>query len=107
PWPDLAKRVEGPVDMRLRGTLGREWNGGGDIVLNRGTVFGVEVTEWRLPVSFSFSPRSGRGQVEVQETSAQVGHGRVQGKASIAWGDSARVDGQVRFFGVDLGTLLH
>jgi translocation and assembly module TamB len=106
PWPDLAKRFEGPVDMRLRGTFGREWNGGGDVVLNRGTVFGVEVSEWRLPVNFSFSPRSGRGQVEVQETSAQVAHGRAQGKASIGWGDNARVDGQVRFFGIDLGTLL-
>jgi translocation and assembly module TamB len=107
PWPDVARHVEGPLDMRLRGTFGREWNGGGDLVFSRGTVFGVELSEWRLPVTFSVSPQSGRGQVEIQETTAQVAHGRAQGRASLAWGDSARVEGQVRFFGVDLGSLLH
>src|SRR5262249_8035568 len=85
-WPGVAGGVEGPADVRLRGTVGREWSGTGDVYLPRGRVLGAEVTEWRLPLTFSFAPGRGRGEVQVYETTAQVGRGRATGRATFGWG---------------------
>lgn len=106
PWSALAANVEGSVDARLRGTLGRQWRGGGDVVLTRGKVFGVEVSEWRVPLSFDFVPARGRAQIEIADTSAHVARGRLSGRASLGLGVGTRLDGTLRFSGVDLRTLL-
>jgi hypothetical protein len=106
PWPQLAGQFQGPIEARIRGNLGREWTGSGDIALARGKVLGAEVSEWRVPFGWSFTPGVGRGQVEVQETSAQVGRGRALGRASLGWGVGSHLEGQVRFFNVDLQALL-
>lgn len=106
PWPSLAARVQGPVEARLRGTLGREWRGSGLINLSRGRVLDVDVNDWRLPVDFAFAPSQGRGQVEIHDTHAQVALGRVLGSGTAGWGLGSRVDVHLRFFGVDLRTLL-
>src|SRR5262249_27108625 len=50
PFPSLTGLFQGPLDLRLRGSLGRHWNGGGQVVLSHGKVFGVEVSEGRLPL---------------------------------------------------------
>ena len=39
-------------------------------------MLGVDVANWRLPVEFAFSPTSGRGQIEVRESHAQVAQGQ-------------------------------
>jgi hypothetical protein len=105
PWPQMAGLVQGPIEARIRGNLGREWTGSGDIALARGKVGGAEVSEWRIPFGWSFAPGVGRGRVEVQETSAQVGRGRAVGRASFGWGVGSRLEGQIRFFNVDLQAL--
>src|SRR5262249_22579796 len=56
PFPSIATWVKGPVEVSLRGTLGREWQGSGQVVLTRGRVLGVAVNEWRLPVDFQYNP---------------------------------------------------
>src|SRR5204862_518576 len=62
--------------------------------------------DWRLPVDFAFAPAQGRGQVEIRDTHAQVALGRVLGGGSVGWGIGSRVDVHLRFFGVELRTLL-
>jgi hypothetical protein len=106
PWLRTAKDVRGPVDGRIRGSLGRTWQGHADLVFQRGKVFGAEVTEWRLPVRWEFSPGQGRGRAMIEDSGAQVARGRATGRATVRWGDGLTLDGQVRFFGVDLRTLL-
>jgi hypothetical protein len=106
PWPSLAGRVQGPVDVALRGRLGTEWNGGGTVVFGPGRLAGIDVTEWNLPVQFAFAPRQGRGDLTVSDSYATVAHGRVLGRADVTFSDGARVDGHLRFFDVDLHTLL-
>ncbi len=106
PWPDLASLIEGPLQARLRGILGREWFGSGLVVLARGTVLGVDISAWRLPLDWSFAPGQGRGQVQIRESSAQVARGRATAQANLGWGAGSRLDGSIRFFGVDLQTLL-
>ena len=55
-YPDAAAQVQGPVDLRLRGNLGRTWHGSGGADLTRGRVFGAAVDELHLPLTFEFSP---------------------------------------------------
>ncbi len=99
PYPELAAVVQGSADLRLRGTFGRVWRGGGDVMLTRGTVMGVEVTEWRLPVRYEWVPARGRAHIDVDETTAQAPDTRPDhwGRASLGMGDSTRLEGNLRF----------
>jgi hypothetical protein len=106
PWPTLAANVRGSLDARLRGSLGRVWRGGGDLTLTQGRVFGVEVSEWHVPLRFELAPGRGRGEINSEELSAQVAHGRVNGRFAFRFGDETRLDGNMRFFGVELRELL-
>jgi translocation and assembly module TamB len=106
PWPALAGQVEGPVQVRLRGLLGREWHGGGEIALAHGRVAGVEVLDYHLPFDWALAPGLGGGQVDIHESTAQLATGRVVSRASFAWGTDLRVEGQIRFFGLELRPFL-
>lgn len=106
PWPTLAGLVQGTGEARLRGSLGTEWRGGGDVVLTRGRLFGVDVTEWRLPITFALAPGRGRGEVDIPETSAQLARGRLSGRAHLGFGYGSRLEGHLRLYGVDLQTVL-
>jgi hypothetical protein len=106
PWLRTPEDVRGPVTARVRATLGETWLGSADVVFERGKVLGVEVSEWRLPVSWEFTPAEGRGRARLEDSSAQVALGRVTGRATVRWGTELNLDGQVRFGGVDLRTLL-
>jgi hypothetical protein len=103
--PDLAGIVQGRLDARLRGRLNHEWNGSGDVVLGRGKLYGVEVTEWRLPLTWSFSPRAGRGEISVRDSAATLATGRATGQATLGWGNGVRLDGKLQFANVDLRTV--
>jgi hypothetical protein len=104
--PDLAGCMQGPVDLRLRGGMGREWRGSLDVSLTRGSLFGVDVAEARLPVEFAFSPQHGRGVLEIREGYAQLGQGRATIQAGLRWDDETRLDGKVRFVGISLRQVL-
>lgn len=104
PW--LGDAVKGPLHARVRGNLGSEWRGSADIELQRGRVYGLDVSQWRLPLSWSYAPAQGRGRVEVYETGAQVARGRATGRLTFAWDFTARVEGHVRFYRVDVQNLL-
>jgi uncharacterized protein involved in outer membrane biogenesis len=106
PWPALAANVSGAVSARLRGTLGREWTGGGNVVFTRGKLAGLEVSELRLPLRFAVAPARGRAHLDIEDTSASVARGRLSGRASLGFGLGTRLEGNVRFSGVDLRSVL-
>lgn len=101
PFPSVAAAVQGSVSATLRGTLGRQWDGSGQVSLTRGKVFGVEVSEWRLPVDFHFEPDSGIGRLDTPDVQARIAQGRAQGRASLRWGGATRLEGTLRFFNAD------
>jgi translocation and assembly module TamB len=101
PFPGLAGRVEGPVDVSLRLGGDRELRGTGRVALARGRVLGIEVADCRIPFDLSFIPGVG-GRLNVWESSARVARGRALGKASLTWGDSVRLEGSLRFFDSEL-----
>lgn len=105
-FPDLRDLITGPLDANVRGNLGSEWRGDGEIVLARGRVLGAEVTEWRIPLHFEFSPERGSGRIDVRDSTAQVGLGRATGQLHLNWGAGTRLTGNVRFARVELRGLV-
>jgi hypothetical protein len=106
PWPSFGSAVQGPLDLRVRGRLGQEWTGAGEVSLVRGKVLGLEVASLRLPLDFAVVPSRGYGQVEVRDTSAQLALGRVTFRGSLSLGPSTHLEGHARFLNVDLRGLL-
>jgi hypothetical protein len=104
---DAAEVAQGPINVSLRGSLGGEWRGGGNVVLTRGKALGVELSEWRLPVDFIFAPVRGHGELSVRDSVAQfAGGGRGQFQTTLTWaGGSMRVEGQLRLFEAALRSL--
>jgi translocation and assembly module TamB len=98
--------LQGALQVNLRGSLGREWRGSGNVVLTRGKVYGVDVTEWRWPVTFALNLRHGRGQVDIHDSTAQLAQGRAVGDASFVMGAASHVEGTVRFTDLDLRALV-
>jgi hypothetical protein len=104
PWSDL---VQGPLDVSLRGSIDGGLHGGGDLVLTRGKVFGIEVSEGRLPVRFIVALHRGDLELTVSDMSAVVAHGRALGRATFTWAaGSGRLEGSVRFHDLDMRSLL-
>jgi hypothetical protein len=98
--------VRGPLTARVRGTLGRTWHGSADVVLERGQVLGIGVSQWRLPITWEVVPGEGRGKATLRDSSAQVARGRATAAGSVQWGDQTNLDGQVLFRNIDLQTFL-
>jgi hypothetical protein len=105
-WASFAGKAEGPLEAHLRGRLGREWSGGGELFLSRGKILGAEIADWRLPLTWNFAPEEGRGEIVCRETSARLATGRATGQAALSWGTGLRLDGQLRFVNVELRHLL-
>lgn len=96
---------DGPVEVTLRGNLGRDWRGSGTVTLTRGRVAGAEVEELRLPFLFTWSPFLGSGQVTIEDSTGRLGRGHVRGGLVAQWSDngrSLRVAGGIRFHEVEL-----
>jgi hypothetical protein len=103
---DLRDRFSGPMDVMLHGSLGEEWRGGGMVILSHGKVMGVEVSEWRVPVDFTFSPAQQRLELHVRDSGAQLGAGRAQLSLHLLWGGgTGRLDGRLLFFDASLRSL--
>jgi hypothetical protein len=104
PWSDL---LQGPMDLSLRGSIDGGLNGGGAIVLTRGKVLGVEVSEWRLPVQFSVALRRGDLELTVNDMHAVVAHGRAMGRGAFTQAaGSGRLEGNIRFHDLDMRALV-
>ncbi len=106
PLPEVARQVKGPVDLNLRGSIGREWDGSGGATLVRGRIFGMNITEWRIPMSFSFSPTQGTGELAVRDSQARLARGRARFEGTMNWGNGLRLTGLLLFYQVDMRTLL-
>jgi translocation and assembly module TamB len=97
--------LQGPISLELRGSLGREWRGAGSLEMARGKVFGVEVSEWRVPLDFTYAPGAGRGELLVRDSSAQVGQGRARLATTFNWNDHMRLEGSLQMFDAGLRSL--
>jgi translocation and assembly module TamB len=97
--------LEGPLDARLVTRLGGEWSGSGQVVLPYGKLLGVTIRDARFPLGWTVVPGR-RGELRLADASAQASRGRLTARAELAWGETARLDGQAQFSAVDVGELL-
>jgi hypothetical protein len=102
--PELGGRFDLPVDGRLTTTMGRDWRGSGVLTAARGKVYGVPVTDVRLPIDWTVVPDSGRSQVRVREVTATAAGGPVTGRAEVnVFRDAPpKFSGNVQFRNVNL-----
>jgi hypothetical protein len=105
-FPDIRNDVQGAVDADIRGQIGPEWRGTATVALAHARVFGLEVTQWRIPLGFGWVPAEGGGEVNVSESSAEIAHGRANLQAYLTWGAGINLRGLLRFSEVDLATFL-
>ncbi|MFO0841843.1 MAG: AsmA-like C-terminal region-containing protein [Gemmataceae bacterium] len=99
---DVQDRLQGAFDVSLRGTLGPQWRGAGAVSLSRGRLLGVEVSDWRVPLEFSYSPSGGQAEVSVRESTAQLGSGRAQFRADLRYAGAWRAEGNLVLFDAGL-----
>jgi hypothetical protein len=102
PWPGLATHVQGTVDARMRGMLGRQWAGSAEVTLSRAKLADVEVAQWDVPLRWTFDPSQGSGTLNAHDGNATVAQGRATTELNAVWGDGLRLDGKLQFVGVDL-----
>ena len=103
-FPALASQIDLPVDGRLTTGLGREWRGSGVLTSTRGTVYGVPVTNVRLPLDWVIVPQTGRSEIRLREATATAAGGQATAKAEVnLFADlPARLGGEVAFRNVNL-----
>lgn len=102
PVPAVADNLTGEVSVMFRGRLNGELTGSGSVSMDRGTVFGLPASELRIP--FDWSHGVGTTEVVVRDASGRLGEGRVTGTVHYTGGAVDRLDGQLRFTEVRLGS---
>jgi hypothetical protein len=102
PWPDFSNEIRGALDVQLRGQLGEEWSGSGAIGLSGASLYGLEFSSWHAPVTLSYLPVSGQGQLTFHDSAIQFLTGRGTGQATLSWGGETRLEGRMHFFGVEI-----
>jgi hypothetical protein len=105
--PGLGDLIQGAVDIRIRGTLGAEWRGGGALAMSRGKVLNVEITDWRVPFEFSLAPGRGFGELTIRDSGAHIGGGRALLRTQVNWGGAGlRIDGTVTLIEAGMRSLV-
>ena len=65
-WPGLTEGTRGPIDIVVRGSLGRRWRGVADVSFHRGTILGIDVSLGsRLLLNHIFDRRLGSMTIKV------------------------------------------
>jgi uncharacterized protein involved in outer membrane biogenesis len=105
PFPSLDDQVHAKMDGQIRGSLGRVFSGSGAFSFSRGRIFGLSVTDARLPVDWALSPGN-RVDLRFRDLRAQAGTGRITGNVEALISSDTRIEGQLRFLGVDLKSVL-
>jgi translocation and assembly module TamB len=102
PWPEYSAHFRGDAVVRLRGHMGQEWYASGTVGLVGGAVYGIEMSEWSLPVEMTYSPLEQQGQIFIHDSTLQFLAGRGTGQATLTWNPDTRLEGRLRFFDVEL-----
>ena len=104
--PDLAGRLDVPVDGRLTTTLGREMRGSGVLTASRGKLFGISVSDVRLPIDWVTIPNRGRGEVRLRDVTATAAGGQFTAQLAANFFNDLppKLSGDVQFRNVNLSS---
>jgi hypothetical protein len=86
--------------------MGREWRGSGVLTASRGKIFGIPVTDVRLPIDWVAVPDRGRSEVRLRDVTATAAGGQLTGFMSVNFFSDLppRVAGGVVFRNVNLSS---
>ena len=87
-WPEAERRFAGYGALRVTGKSYDAFRGTAEFRVDRGSVNGLELTEFRAPADWSLTtigPR--RGALQIRKAAGKLAGGRVGGEAWIALGD--------------------
>jgi hypothetical protein len=102
--PDLAARTELTVDGRLTTTMGRDWRGAGVLTASKGKLYGVPVSDVRVPIDWWIVPDRSRTEVKVRELTAMAAGGQLTGRADANFFSDLppRFSGELTFRNVNM-----
>jgi len=102
--PDLATRTDLNVDGRLTTTMGRDWRGSGVLTASKGKVYGVPVSDVRVPIDWWIVPDRSRTEVKVRDLTAMAAGGQLSGRADANFFPDLppRLAGELKFRNVNL-----
>ncbi|MEZ6141479.1 MAG: hypothetical protein R3B84_12980 [Zavarzinella sp.] len=81
--PSLEKNIRTTVDGRINLSVGSEIRGNGVLFARGGTIYGVPVTDLRLPLDFTYSLVSNRGELHFRDANGSTSGGRISGKGEL------------------------
>jgi hypothetical protein len=84
--------------------MGREWRGSGVLTSAKGKVYGVTVTDVRVPLQWIVNPDRGRSEIKVRDAAASAAGGQMNARAEVnLYNDlPPRLSGDVQFRNANL-----
>ncbi|MCE9534429.1 MAG: hypothetical protein K8T89_25400, partial [Planctomycetes bacterium] len=107
-FPDLAKRLNAPLDVQIRTSLGMQIRGTAVISAAQGKFLGQSMGMVRIPIEWDLVPSQQRGVVSVHDLSGELAQGRLAGHARYEFFGYAggRVEGEIGFTNVNIPSLV-
>ncbi|WZO98920.1 AsmA-like C-terminal region-containing protein [Isosphaeraceae bacterium EP7] len=104
--PQLAGRVEGLANLRLKGRSDAGMRADGDVRVARATLFGIPVTDLDLPIDLQGSGDGASRQLNSRRWTARVAGGRLVGNLKVGIGESRAFDADVQLTSLDLESIM-
>ncbi len=103
--PTLAKHIQGFGTLRLRGRMSDTLTATAELDVNHAKVFGLPVSDLKIPGELTMYPTSGFGSYQTQQATARFAGGRVRGVIRGRIGTSRSFQLELPFSDVDLEAL--
>jgi translocation and assembly module TamB len=104
--PALAKMVQGFGHLKLSGRLDEVLHANGEMLVDRGRVYGLPLASLRAPTELAYTPATGQGTLDVRRWSTRLAGGQASGDARLNLGIDRSFQGDVQLVALDLATLI-
>lgn len=101
-----ATQVAGQTELELRLRPGDVWRAVGTVAVRNGEYNGLEFRTLRFPLLVDWAPTTGRIDLRLSSIQGALSRGRATGRLVARRSTAWRLDGEFRFYRVDVGTLL-
>ena len=103
--PGLIHDVDGFANLRLAGRVGEAARANAEILVSRGRVLGLTITDLRLPVEIEANTATGSGTIHSRHWTARVAGGSLKGNAWNRFGHDRSFQAEVQLNSMDVEAL--
>ena len=100
--PRLARQIEGYGTLRVAGRIAEALQANTDLTVPKARVFGVDLTDLRVPVVIDLNPTTGAGSAHTRHWTARAAGGSIRGSASMRIGGDRSFQTETQLINVDL-----